>query len=152
MLLSWKRAMRITHRSPNIYHKLTLLSFKVCMTFTLNDIDLHMTLTFDWYLVEYKHSWIMWIMKFYSFDLDLDPMTLMLKCNLNVVKMYVCVWKWSSVLQQFKSYSLKRYTDRIFWNRQTRLKLLPTHIREQMVKMANFLLVRKFRDLPLCEA
>ena len=26
------------------------------MTFIINDIDLQMTLNFDWYLVEYKHA------------------------------------------------------------------------------------------------
>ena len=31
----------------------------------------------------------MWIMKFYSFALDLDPMTLVLKLDLDIVKMYV---------------------------------------------------------------
>ena len=29
-------------------------------------------------------------MNFYSFDLDLDPMTLVLKLDLDIIKMYVC--------------------------------------------------------------
>ena len=29
-------------------------------------------------------------MKFYSFDLDLDPVTLVLKLDLDIIKMYVC--------------------------------------------------------------
>ena len=29
-------------------------------------------------------------MKFYSFDLDLDPMALVLKPDLEIIKMYVC--------------------------------------------------------------
>ena len=36
----------VTHRSQNIENTWALLSFKVDMTFTLNDIDLQMTLTF----------------------------------------------------------------------------------------------------------
>ena len=56
MFFSEKCTICITHRSPNIYHKWTFLSFKLDMTFPLNDIDLQMTLNFDWYLVEYKHT------------------------------------------------------------------------------------------------
>ena len=29
-------------------------------------------------------------MKFYSFDLDLDPITLVLKLDLDIIKKYVC--------------------------------------------------------------
>ena len=32
----------------------------------------------------------MWIMKFYGFDLYLDPVTLVLKQELDIVKMNVC--------------------------------------------------------------
>ena len=32
----------------------------------------------------------MWIIKIYSLDLDLDPMTLVLKLDLDIIKMYVC--------------------------------------------------------------
>ena len=32
----------------------------------------------------------MWIMKFQSFDFDLDPMTFILKLDLDIIKMYVC--------------------------------------------------------------
>ena len=62
------------------------------MTFTLNDINLQMTLTFKQTLE--VCSWILWIMKFHSFDLDLDPVTLLLKLDLDIVKVY---WKWSSL-------------------------------------------------------
>ena len=41
-----------------------------------------MTLTFEQTLVECKHI--------YSFDLDLNPMTLVLKVDLDIIKMYVC--------------------------------------------------------------
>ena len=33
----------------------------------------------------------MWIMNFWSFDLDLDPMTLVLKIDLDITKMYVYI-------------------------------------------------------------
>ena len=46
MLFNRKRTIRITHRSQNIENTRVFLSFKVDMTFTLNDIDLQMTLTF----------------------------------------------------------------------------------------------------------
>ena len=48
-----------------------------------------MTLTFKLVLVEYKHTQvkIRENMMFYSFDLDLDPMTLILKLDLDMVKM-----------------------------------------------------------------
>ena len=45
-LFSRKRTIRVTHRSQNIENSWAFLSFKVDMTFTLNDIDLQMTLTF----------------------------------------------------------------------------------------------------------
>ena len=38
-------------------------------------------------------SWIQaysWIIKFYWFDLDLDPITLVLKLDLDIVEMYMC--------------------------------------------------------------
>ena len=40
----------------NIENIWVCLSFKVDMTFTLNDIDLQMTLTFKYALVEYKNA------------------------------------------------------------------------------------------------
>ena len=45
-LSSRKCTIRVTHRSQNIENTWAFLSFKVNMTFTLNDIDLQMTLTF----------------------------------------------------------------------------------------------------------
>ena len=47
MLFSRKRTIHVTHRSQNIENTWAFLSFKVDMTFTLNDIDLQMTLTFQ---------------------------------------------------------------------------------------------------------
>ena len=50
-----------------------------------------MTLTFKHVLVEYKHIHvkIRENMMFYSFDLDLHLMTLILKLDLDIVKMYL---------------------------------------------------------------
>ena len=48
-------------------------------------------------------------MKFYSFDLDLDSMTLLLKHEPDIVKI-MCVLKIKFQLQWFKSYNLNRYT------------------------------------------
>ena len=45
-LFSRKRTICVTHRSQSIENSWAFLSFKVDMTFTLNDIDLQMTLTF----------------------------------------------------------------------------------------------------------
>ena len=57
-------------------------------------------------------------------------MTLVLKLDLDIIKMYVCT---KNEVQQFKSYHLNRHTDRQMdrqmdrqTDRQTRLKLLPT--------------------------
>ena len=51
----------------------------------------------------------MWIMKFYSFDLDLDPMTLVLKFDLDIVKMYVCT---KNEVPTFNSFKVIIWTDR----------------------------------------
>ena len=55
------------------------------------ELDLQVTLTFKHVLVEYKHIEVKVRenMIFYSFDLDLDPMTLIPKCDLDMVKMYL---------------------------------------------------------------
>ena len=45
-LFSRKCTIRVAHRSQNIENSWAFLSFKVDMTFTLNDIDLQMTLVF----------------------------------------------------------------------------------------------------------
>ena len=62
-------------------------------------------------------------MKFYSFDLDLDPMTSVLKLDLNIIKMYVCTkMKFlPSEIQKLSSEWTDTQTDR-----HTRLKLLST--------------------------
>ena len=76
-------------------------------------------------------------MKFYSFDLDL--MTLMLKLDMDIIKMYVCTKKkfLPSAVQKLSSEQTHRQkhrqtdtqtdgqTDRDT-DRQTQLKLLPT--------------------------
>ena len=46
MLFSQKRTISMTHRSQNIENSWAFLSFKVDVIFTLNDLDLQMTLTF----------------------------------------------------------------------------------------------------------
>ena len=71
-------------------------------------------------------------MMFYSFDLDLDPMTLVLKLDLDIVKIYlhtkneVLSYNGSKVIartdrQTHRQTDTKKQTDR-----QTRVKLLPT--------------------------
>ena len=54
------------------------------------------------------------MMKFYSFDLELDPMTLILQLNLDIVKMYLCI---QNKVPSFSSSkvvhcSMNRYTDK----------------------------------------
>ena len=50
-----------------------------------------MTLTFKHVLVEYKHIQVnvRENMMLYSFDIDLDPMTLILKLDLDMLKVYL---------------------------------------------------------------
>ena len=49
-----------------------------------------MTLTFKHVLMEYKHAGkSKGNMMFYSFDLDLDPIVLILKPDLDMIKMYL---------------------------------------------------------------
>ena len=49
----------------------------------------------------------------YSFDLDVDPMALILHFDLHIVDLCVCVYsRWCSLLHQFKSYNLNRQTYR----------------------------------------
>ena len=45
-LFGRKRTIHVSHRSQNIENTWAFLSFKVDMTFTLNDTDLQITLTF----------------------------------------------------------------------------------------------------------
>ena len=45
----------MTKKAQNIWNRETFLSFEVDMAFTLNDIDLQMTLTFEQASVEYKN-------------------------------------------------------------------------------------------------
>ena len=56
------------------------------VAFTLNDIDLQMTMTFEKASVAYKH-----IVEFYELwnfvDLDLDRMTILLKIDLDIADM-----------------------------------------------------------------
>ena len=72
----------------------------------------------------------MWIMDFKPFDLDLYPMTLVLKLDLDIIKMYVCTknevptFSGSKVII-WTDTQTDRQTDRRM-DRQTRLKLLPT--------------------------
>ena len=78
------------------------------MTVILNDIDLQMTLT-----------GASCIMKFYWFDLDHDPMTSVLKPDLDIVKIYVymCVLKMKLLpLMVQKLQPEHTQTDRLDWN------------------------------------
>ena len=57
---------------------------------TSSDLDLQMTLTFKHVLVEYKHIQLkVRENMFYSFDIDLDSVTLVLKPDLDMIKMYL---------------------------------------------------------------
>ena len=51
-------------------------------------------------------------MRFYSFDLDFNPMSFVFKLDLDIVKMYVYTDLGTSKLQQLKSYSQNRQTHR----------------------------------------
>ena len=61
-------------------------------------------------------------MKFYSLDLDLDPLILVFKLDLNIIKMYICA---KNEDPTFNGSKVITSTD---WqtDRQTQLKLLPT--------------------------
>ena len=63
----------------------------------------------------------MWTMKIYSFDLDIDPMTLVRRLYLDIIEMYVCTENECPV---FSGSKVMTWTDT---DRETRLKLLPTH-------------------------
>ena len=55
----------------------------------------------------------MWILNFYQFDLGLDPMTLILKHDLDIVKRYVCTENEASTFNSSKVIVwTDRYTDR----------------------------------------
>ena len=57
----------------------------------------------------------MWNMKFYSFDLD--PMTLVLKLDLDIIKMYVCTKDEVPIFSSSKvNIWTDRQTDRLNWN------------------------------------
>ena len=60
------------------------------MTFISNDINLQTTLTFEQFLVKNNHVVKLCELGNYSFDLHLDPMTLVFKLDLDIVKLYVC--------------------------------------------------------------
>ena len=78
-----------------------------------------MTLTFKTVLVEYKHIHVKVRenMIFTPFDLDLEPITLILKLDLDMVKMYL------HNKNKVPSYSGSKVIART--DRQTRMKLLP---------------------------
>ena len=91
MLFSWKCTICITHKSQihlkiggHLWH-LKLIGLHIKWHWPSNDLDIWSSFS-----EIQAHSWILWIMKFYSVYLDLDPMTLVLKLDLDVVKMYVC--------------------------------------------------------------
>ena len=82
------------------------------MSFTLNDIDHQMTFTFEQALVEYKYEVELW--NFILLTLTLNPMTLLLKLDLNIVKIYVCTkMKYlASVVQKLQPEQTHRWTHR----------------------------------------
>ena len=57
-------------------------------------------------------------MKFYSLDLDLDPMTLVLETDLDIVKMHVCTEN------EVSSYSGSKATDTAWTATQTQMDRL----------------------------
>ena len=71
----------------------------------------------------------MWIMIIYWFDFDIDPMTLVLKHDLDIVKMHVCT---KNDAPTFNSSKVTAWTDTQtdrWTDTQTWLKLLPIRIR-----------------------
>jgi len=78
-----------------------------------------------------------------SCDLDFDRMTLIHELDTDIQVLYTCVLKWSFLGQGFQKLEPKedRQTDG-----QTRLKILPGHICEWLLR-ANELLLRMFMRL-----
>ena len=79
-----------------------------------NDLDLDMILTWLWPWPQLSHTKSNWcrgskISIFYD-DLDLAPMTLIPKLDLDIVKIYHHTKNWSSYVNCLKSYSPKRQT------------------------------------------
>ena len=56
------------------------------------DLDLWVALTFKQVLMEYQctEEKIKYNIIFHSFDLSIDPVTLILKFDLNIIKIYLC--------------------------------------------------------------
>ena len=89
------------------------------------------TLTLIWPIKNYH---------FFSYDLDLDPMTLILKHDLDMVTMYLHTKKWSFYVKVFKSYSLNRQKHRqtdTQTHKQTDMTEKITYLRTQVVKIGN---------------
>ena len=84
------------------------------------DFDLEMTLTFKVRLMKYKHTEVN--VSILKFGLDLNPMTLILKLDPDMVKMYLCTEN-----ENPSSLKVIARTGRQT-HRQTRLKLLPVSI------------------------
>ena len=92
----------------------------------------------------------MWILKFYEFDLDLDPMTLILKLDLDIVKRYVCTKNEASTLNGSKVIAwtdtqTETQTDR-WTDRQTDSSENITYPHTQMVKTIS----KKNPDMNMC--
>ena len=72
-------------------------------------------------------------MIFYSFAIDLDPMTLVLKFYLDIVKIYVCTENEVSSFSDSKVLTLIDTQTLILTHGQTGLKILPTRIRVMVI-------------------
>ena len=117
MAFCQRHTIDITHRSQKCLWYMTLI-------FDL-DLDLWMTFT-CWHIwVDYKH--IRWVKYYiYSYDLDLDPMTLILKLNQEKVKM-ILNRSTEHEVPSFSGLNVMARTDRQT-NRPTWVKyFLPTH-------------------------
>ena len=79
------------------------------MSFEIDDLDI-------WESFSRMQAcvWIMWIVKFNSFDIDLDSMYSALQLDLDIVKMqiYVCTENEVPTFSGSKNYGLNRQTDR----------------------------------------
>ena len=97
------------------------MSFKVNMTFTLNNTSLQMTLTFEHVLVEYKPRVELW--NFIHLTLIFEPMILVLKLDLAIAKgKSLLRIKFQALAdQKFSPKQIHRQTHRLDWNYYLRI-------------------------------
>ena len=94
MPFSRRRTIRIQHRSQkHLQMDRKLISLHLTLILCNLELDLQMTLTFLASIMAYEHTELTGRSRYVSFlfdlDLYLDPMTLILKFDLNIVKMYL---------------------------------------------------------------